>query len=154
MLMFGWDFEVDAWFGFWRWNLINICVRICDTNLVRRTLTCFAFCNSIISNLDIVDEMWLSWRIKSFRNRKRTEKEEDIWRRWNIVSGKELGRRRIKNAKLRQDFLIKVRHKTAQNEWSFGQLTQKLNMLARAGLRWLEKKPCLLGARSRPGNRT
>ena len=64
MLMVGWNFEVDAWFGFWRWNLINICVRICDTNLVRRTLTCFAFCNSIISNLDIVDKMWLPWRIK------------------------------------------------------------------------------------------
>ena len=26
MLMFGWDFEVDAWLRFWRWNLIKICV--------------------------------------------------------------------------------------------------------------------------------
>ena len=25
MLRFGWDFEVDAWSIFWRWNLIKIC---------------------------------------------------------------------------------------------------------------------------------
>ena len=24
--MFDWDFEVDAWVRFWRWNLIKICV--------------------------------------------------------------------------------------------------------------------------------
>ena len=30
MLTFGWDFEVDAWSRFWRWNLIEICVRTCD----------------------------------------------------------------------------------------------------------------------------
>ena len=30
------------------------------------------------------------------------------------MSGKELGRRRIKNAKLRQDFLVMVRHKCAK----------------------------------------
>ena len=29
-LMFGWDFEVDAWSRFWRWNLIKICVWIRD----------------------------------------------------------------------------------------------------------------------------
>ena len=31
MLMFGWDFEVDAWSRFWRWNLINF-VWTCDMN--------------------------------------------------------------------------------------------------------------------------
>ena len=31
-LMFGWDFEVDAWSRFWRWNLIKICVWTCDMN--------------------------------------------------------------------------------------------------------------------------
>ena len=31
-LMFGWDFEVDAWSRFWRWNLIKICVWTCDKN--------------------------------------------------------------------------------------------------------------------------
>ena len=30
--MFGWDFEVDAWSRFWRWNLIKICVWTCDMN--------------------------------------------------------------------------------------------------------------------------
>ena len=30
--MFGWDFEVDAWLGFWRWNLIKLCVWTCDMN--------------------------------------------------------------------------------------------------------------------------
>ena len=30
--MFGWDFEVDAWLRFWRWNLTNICVWTCDMN--------------------------------------------------------------------------------------------------------------------------
>ena len=29
-LMFGWDFEDDAWSRFWRWNLIKICSWICD----------------------------------------------------------------------------------------------------------------------------
>ena len=33
-LMFGWDFEVDAWSRFWRWNLIKICVRTCDMNWI------------------------------------------------------------------------------------------------------------------------
>ena len=28
--MFGWDFEVDAWSRFWRWNLIKICVWVRD----------------------------------------------------------------------------------------------------------------------------
>ena len=28
----GWDFEVDAWSRFWRWNLIKISVWACDTN--------------------------------------------------------------------------------------------------------------------------
>ena len=32
MFMFGWDFEVDTCSWFWRWNLIQICVRICDMN--------------------------------------------------------------------------------------------------------------------------
>ena len=27
--MFGWDFEVNAWSRFWRWNLIEICVKTC-----------------------------------------------------------------------------------------------------------------------------
>jgi len=31
-LMFGWDFEVDAWSRFWRWNLIKSCVWNCDIN--------------------------------------------------------------------------------------------------------------------------
>ena len=31
-LMFGWDFEVDAWSRFWRWNMIKICVWTCDVN--------------------------------------------------------------------------------------------------------------------------
>ena len=30
--MFGWDFEVDAWSRFWRWNMIKICVWTCDMN--------------------------------------------------------------------------------------------------------------------------
>ena len=30
--MFGWYCEVDAWSRFWRWNLIKICVWICDMN--------------------------------------------------------------------------------------------------------------------------
>ena len=29
-LMFDWDFEVDAWSKFWRWNLLKICVWTCD----------------------------------------------------------------------------------------------------------------------------
>ena len=32
MLMIDWDFEIDAWSRFWRWNLINICVWTCDMN--------------------------------------------------------------------------------------------------------------------------
>ena len=32
-LMFGSDFEVNAWSRFWRWNLIKICVRTCDMTL-------------------------------------------------------------------------------------------------------------------------
>ena len=31
-LMFGWDFEVDAWSRFWRWNMTRICVWNCDMN--------------------------------------------------------------------------------------------------------------------------
>ena len=31
-LMFGWDFEVDAWSRFLRWNLIKICIWTCDMN--------------------------------------------------------------------------------------------------------------------------
>ena len=30
MVMFGWDFEVNAWSRFWRWSLIKICVWTCD----------------------------------------------------------------------------------------------------------------------------
>ena len=30
MPMFVWDFEVDAWSRFWRWNLMKICVRTSD----------------------------------------------------------------------------------------------------------------------------
>ena len=33
MLTFGWDFEIDAWSRFWRWNLIKTCVRTCDLTL-------------------------------------------------------------------------------------------------------------------------
>ena len=29
-LLFGWDFEVDAWSRLWRWNLIMICERTCN----------------------------------------------------------------------------------------------------------------------------
>ena len=29
-MTFGWDFEVNAWSRFWRWNLIKICVWTCD----------------------------------------------------------------------------------------------------------------------------
>ena len=32
MLMFGWDFGVDAWSRFWKWIVIKICVRNCDMN--------------------------------------------------------------------------------------------------------------------------
>ena len=32
MLMLAWNLEVDAWSRFWRWNLIKICVSICDIN--------------------------------------------------------------------------------------------------------------------------
>ena len=32
--MFGWDFEVNAWSRFWRWNLIEICVKTCDMTLI------------------------------------------------------------------------------------------------------------------------
>ena len=31
-LMFGWDFEDDAWSRLWRWNLIKMSVWICDMN--------------------------------------------------------------------------------------------------------------------------
>ena len=31
-LMFGWDFEVDAWSRFLKWNLIKICIWSCDMN--------------------------------------------------------------------------------------------------------------------------
>ena len=37
MLMFGWDFEVDDWSRFWRWNLIKICVWTCNMTLARWT---------------------------------------------------------------------------------------------------------------------
>ena len=30
--MFGWDFEVDAWSRFLKWNLIKICIWSCDMN--------------------------------------------------------------------------------------------------------------------------
>ena len=30
MLIFGRDFDVDAWSIFWRWNLIKICILTCD----------------------------------------------------------------------------------------------------------------------------
>ena len=32
MLTFCWNFEVDAWSRFWRWNLIKNCVWTCDMN--------------------------------------------------------------------------------------------------------------------------
>ena len=28
-VMFGWDFEIDAWSRFWRWNMIKICAITC-----------------------------------------------------------------------------------------------------------------------------
>ena len=37
--MFGWDFEVDAWSRFWRWNLIKICVWTCNINLKKLLLS-------------------------------------------------------------------------------------------------------------------
>ena len=30
--MSGWDFEVDAWSRFWRWNMTRVCVWTCDMN--------------------------------------------------------------------------------------------------------------------------
>ena len=30
MSMFSWDFEVDSWLRFWRWNLSKLCVRTHD----------------------------------------------------------------------------------------------------------------------------
>ena len=32
MLMFGWDFEVNAKSRFWNWNFVKNCVRTCDMN--------------------------------------------------------------------------------------------------------------------------
>ena len=37
-LMFGWDFEADAWSRFWRWNLIEICFWTCDKNSTLRSV--------------------------------------------------------------------------------------------------------------------
>ena len=48
--MFGWDFEVDAWSRFWRWNLIKICVRTCDINSTLRSIVPLAMfypCHSL-----------------------------------------------------------------------------------------------------------
>ena len=43
--MFGWDFEVDAWSRFWRWNLIKICVWTCDMISTLRSVVPLAmFC--------------------------------------------------------------------------------------------------------------
>ena len=39
MLMFGWDFEVNAGSRFWRWNLIKICVWTCNINLKKLLLS-------------------------------------------------------------------------------------------------------------------
>ena len=33
MSMFSWDFEVDSWLRFWRWNLSKLCVRTHDMTL-------------------------------------------------------------------------------------------------------------------------
>ena len=32
MRLIGWDFEVDGWSRFWRWNMTRICVWTCDVN--------------------------------------------------------------------------------------------------------------------------
>ena len=47
-LMFGWDFEVDAWSRFWRWNLINICVWTCDMNSTLGSVVPLAMFNSYL----------------------------------------------------------------------------------------------------------
>ena len=45
--MFAWNFEVDAWSRFWRWNLIKICVWIRDM-----TSRCyFGYMNSILGSV-------------------------------------------------------------------------------------------------------
>ena len=52
MLMLGWDFEVDAWSRFWRWNLIKICVQLVIWTQPSSPL-CLWQCLKIISHLKI-----------------------------------------------------------------------------------------------------
>ena len=61
-LMFGWDFEVDAWSRFWRWNLIKICVWTCDKNSTLGSvvpLAMFHFCIQDSRLMDVCRKVWL-----------------------------------------------------------------------------------------------
>ena len=50
-LMFGWDFEVDTWSRFLRWNLNKIYVRTCDTNSTLGSVVPLAMFTLFISSL-------------------------------------------------------------------------------------------------------
>ena len=54
MLMFAWNFEVDAWSRFWRWNLIKICVWIRDMN----SRSYFGKMNSILGSVVPLAMFW------------------------------------------------------------------------------------------------
>ena len=53
-LMFGQDFEVDAWSRFWRWNLIKICVWTCDMNSILGFVVPLAMFFGICTPFDVL----------------------------------------------------------------------------------------------------
>ena len=66
LLMFGWDFEVDAWSRFCSWSLVKICVRICDMNSTLGSvvpLAMFYVLLAVAPSDFIVNEVWRSNRL-------------------------------------------------------------------------------------------
>ena len=71
-LMFGWDFEVDAWSRFLRWNLIKICIWTCDMNSTLGSVVPLAMFGNTIGNKDRGEVIPSTW-FHSFFSRKKSE---------------------------------------------------------------------------------
>ena len=62
MLMFGWDFVVDAWSRFWRWNLTKICIRTTQPSGPLCIWQCLYKLSALIIR-QIVMEFWVICQI-------------------------------------------------------------------------------------------
>ena len=88
MLMFGWDFEVDACSRFWRWNSIKICVRTYNMNSTLGSVVPLAmFYSSTVLRSSgrlggLLGETWLGVRLRRALRDLRHRRYLHFWNCW------------------------------------------------------------------------